>query len=149
MQLDPKNSFHARQVIECIIGPQAIPLHTVCVLLAVYGLFQPYKSQLINLLEIVVLSNFLFLLMLHSTQSIKDALFVFPILDSSDMGNLTTTDVCHDQLYSGVALFTWLLLPFYYLPLFGFLIVIVVMIFNYLRSVFHCVCIILNPTREV
>ncbi len=104
----------------------------MCILVAVYGLFQPYKSIAVNILEICVLSNFLLLLMLQSTQLIKDNYVVFPLPDAITEFNLTTT-AC--QLYSGISTLTWILLPFYYLPLLSLLVVLGVALINYLRSI--------------
>ncbi len=112
---------------------QAVPLLIVCILVAVYGLCQPYKSTAINVLEICVLSNFVLLLMLQSTQLIKDSYFVFPVPEATLQveSNHTLTDDC--QLYSGVATVSWILLPFYYLPLLGVVVTSAILLINYLR----------------
>ena len=72
------------------------------------------------------------ILMLQSTQLIKDNYVVFPLPDAITEFNLTTT-AC--QLYSGISTLTWILLPFYYLPLLGLLVVVGVALINYLRSI--------------
>ncbi len=110
---------------------QVIPLLIVCVLVALYGLLQPYKSTAVNVLEIYVLSNFLLLLMLQSTQLLKDSYFVFPVPEAAVMEVNQTMDNC--QLYSGIATISWILLPFYYLPLFSLVVITAGLLVNYLR----------------
>ncbi len=110
----------------------------MCILVAVCGLFQPYKSMAVNILEICVLSNFLLLLMLQSTQLIKDTYVVFPLPVATTESNLTTS-TC--QLYSGISTLAWIMFPFYYLPLLGLVVVIGVVLINYLRSVSTSLCV--------
>ena len=84
-------------------------------MVAVYGMVQPYKNTTANILEVIVLVNFLFLLMLQTTQQIVDDVFLFPTSNKINFSN-STVENCSNK-YSGVSYLTWLLLPFYYLPL--------------------------------
>ena len=110
---------------------QVTPILVTCILVAVYGLVQPYKSMWANILETMVLCNFFFLLILQSTlsQSIRDTFFVFP--PPTAPPNLTA-DGCSDE-YSGIATITWFLLPLYYLPLLVLAIVGVALVIYYIR----------------
>jgi len=100
----------------------------MCVLVALYGLVKPYKSTLANILEVVVLVNFLLLLMLLSTELIKDQLFLFPPITPMN----TTAEDCMDG-YSGITNLTWVLLTPYYLPLALLFIITVVFIIKCIR----------------
>ncbi|XP_064382704.1 uncharacterized protein LOC135331461 [Halichondria panicea] len=111
----------------------AVPLLIVCILVAVYirtvSALQVNRSQYTRDMRTLKLSPAI--LMLQSTQLIKDNYVVFPLPDAITEFNLTTT-AC--QLYSGISTLTWILLPFYYLPLLGLLVVIGVVLINYLRT---------------
>jgi len=100
----------------------------MCMLVALYGLVNPYKSILANILEVVVLVIFLLLLMLLSTEVIKDRLFLFPPMKLMNK----TVEGCVDG-YSGITNLTWLLLTPYYLPLALLVIIVVAFIIDYIR----------------
>ena len=108
---------------------QVTPILVTCILVAVYGLVQPFKSTWANILETMVLCNLLFMLILQSTQSIRDTFFVFP--PPTAPPNLTA-DGCSDE-YSGIATITWFLLPLYYLPLFVLAILGAILVIYYIR----------------
>ena len=93
----------------------------MCILLALYGSIQPYKSLFANILEVVVQTNFILLLSLESTSFFKDT---FPSLGQrmqtgTSLGN--GTSLCSDEVDGHkVPPFTAILLPSYYFPLFLF-----------------------------
>ena len=84
------------------------------VLIALYGYAQPYRSTLANILELIFQTNFLILILLEGTSLIRDSLFTFPVTD-----NISSTR----DYESGTSPLTWLLLPFYYLPVVVFVLV--------------------------
>lgn len=86
------------------------------VMIALYGFVQPYRSKVANILELVFQTNFFVFILLENTPLIRDNLFTFPVEDP------TTTSV--DESYeSSISNLTWLLTPFYYLPLIVFVLV--------------------------
>ena len=93
----------------------------MCITLVVYGLIQPYKSKLTNVLELIVQINFIVLLALESTSFLKDTYNTFPPLpqmQASVQLNTTAADnnICKDAPV-GISDLSKILLPFYYLPL--------------------------------
>ena len=98
-----------------------VPLFIMCIMLVIYGLIQPYKSKLTNVLELVVQINFIVLLALESTSFLKDTYNTFPTLpqmQASAQLNTTAADdsTCKDAPI-GISDLSKILLPFYYLPL--------------------------------
>ena len=86
--------------------------------LIVYGYVLPYKSKVANGVEIVTQLNFLTLLVLEATPLFRETLFIFP----APTGKAGIADMksdgheCDDNATTTSSL-TWLLLPFYYVPL--------------------------------
>lgn len=77
---------------------------------ALYGYIQPFEELHVNILETVLSINTLILLLLRNTEDIEDT------LDTLE-GQLPRNEmVCQDKI-RGVTIFSWLLMPFYYLPL--------------------------------
>ena len=101
-----------------------VPLFIMCIMLAIYGLIQPYKSKLTNVLELVVQINLIVLLALESTSFLKDTYNTVPRLpqkQASAQLNTTVTAAddsspCKDAPV-GISDLSKILLPFYYLPL--------------------------------
>lgn len=96
-----------------------------------YSYILPYKSKAANAIEIIVQLNFLTLLVLEATPLFQDTLFVFPTpsKEESDRSGVE----CLDSPMSASHL-TWLLLPFYYLPVLGLMAAAVIYGVLYLRS---------------
>ena len=84
-----------------------------------YTYMLPYKSKVANALEIAVQLNFLTLLVLETAPLFQDTLFIFPAPSEQDLerGSQECLDSPKDA-----SLLTWLLLPFYYLPVLGFIV---------------------------
>ena len=113
---------------------QATPLLMMCIMLTIYALVLPYKSQTANLLELLVQINFIILLLLPSTQLIRETLFSFtPPSMNSSADTAFTNETCTDGL-SSIAPITWLLFPFYYLPLLGGVVVAGVYLVLFVRK---------------
>ena len=109
---------------------QAVPVLLLAVYTAVYGYVQPYKRQVTNIIETAVNLNFLLLLLLNATSYFHDDLFTFPSLSQS-----SSEDGCLGSI-SGIAVVSWILMPFYYLPLVTLCIIAAVFGVLYLR---YCV----------
>ena len=95
----------------------------------VYGFAQPYKSLIANILEMGVQVNFLLLLLIEATSGIRDLYFTFPPLLQS---NTRFDPECVDSPI-GIAPITWILMPFYYLPLLVFVVVACIHLAVYIR----------------
>ena len=101
-----------------------VPLFIMCIMLAIYGFIQPYKSKLTNVLELVVQINVIVLLALESTNFLKETYNTVPPLSqmqASAQLNTTATvaddsSPCKDAPI-GISDLSKILLPFYYLPL--------------------------------
>ena len=118
---------------------KASPTLVLAIIITVYGFVQPYKSQTANFLEIGVQVNFLVLLLIEATSNIRELYFTFPPLLQS---NVTSEPECVDSL-TGIAPITWILMPFYYLPLLVLTVVACVYLVLYIRytsvaSLFSC-----------
>ena len=83
----------------------------------IYTYVLPYKSKVANTLEIAVQLNFLTLLVLETTPLFQDTLFIFTAPSEQDLER--NSQECVDSP-KDTSLLTWLLLPFYYLPVLGF-----------------------------
>lgn len=102
----------------------------MCIILVTYGFIQPYKSQLSNILEMVVQANFVVLLVLESTTSLKDAYGAYQSTAMATAVGPNATNVCIDGI-PGVSAFTTILLPFYYAPLLLFVLLATVKLVLY------------------
>ena len=80
----------------------------------VYSYAQPYRSRLANYLETAINLNFLLLLLINATSFFTDEFFIF---SSHDTGAVKDSDHCSGL--DGIAVVSWILMPFYYLPLLG------------------------------
>ena len=87
---------------------------------AVYAYVLPYKEMLVNIIELFFQLCFLVFLLLRSTWSIVGDYLVFP---SHQAVASFEADDCSNK--TGMALLTWLLFPFAYLP-----IVVITIIFS-------------------
>ena len=108
---------------------KASPTLVLAIIITVYGFVQPYKSRTANLLEMGVQVNFLLLLLIEATSNIRELYFTFPPLLQS---NVTSEPECVDSP-TGIAPITWILMPFYYLPLLVFTLVAGVTFVLYIR----------------
>ena len=88
----------------------------VAVYTTVYSYIQPYRYRLANFLEIAVNLSFLLLLLISSTSFFRDDFFVFPSLSevSAAAGGGGGGSYCGSV--RGIAVVSWILMPFYYLP---------------------------------
>lgn len=84
--------------------------------IVIYSYVLPYKSNVANIIEIVVQLNFLTLLVLETTPLFQETLYVFstPTYNESERSRVECVNSP-----TGTSLKTWLLLPFYYLPVLG------------------------------
>ena len=85
----------------------------MCIILVVYGISQPYKSQIANILELVVQLNFIVVLVLDSTAFLKDEYSVFAVPETRENATLNL----FDGKITKISTVAKILLPFYYLPL--------------------------------
>ena len=85
----------------------------LAITITVYGFLQPYRGLFANAIEIFLQIDFLLLLMLRITPIIQDQYLVFP---SPPPSSSVDGDHCFDSI-AGVAKITWVLTPFYYVPL--------------------------------
>ena len=115
--LPRKNFYVFISTIDHPIYAQVPSLLVMCIVFCIYGLVQPYKSRVTNIIEMLIQVTFIILLTLESTSFLRDIYNVFP-LPQVRVGNgaNVTMDVCTDGR-SGVSVITSILLPFYYLPL--------------------------------
>ena len=117
---------------------KASPTLVLAIIITVYGFVQPYKSQTANLLEMGVQVNFLLLLLIEATSNIRELYFTFPPLlqsNATSESNVTSEPECVDTL-TGIAPITWILMPFYYLPLLVFAVVACVYLALYIRYIY-------------
>ena len=99
----------------CSLLLQVYLLLFLCVVLVLYGYLQPYKKHLANTLEIIVELNFLFLLLLVSSQ-VLEQYYTIPSPTPSILEPHNSSE-CTGGSSLAVAPVTWILTPFYYLPL--------------------------------
>lgn len=92
----------------------------------VYGYVQPYKSGLTNMIEVAVNINFLVLLILNTTAFFSDEYLTFPFLSPS------ANDTCSDSVHS-MATVSWILMPFYYLPLVVLCVMLIAAVIIYVK----------------
>ena len=97
--------------------------------IAVYGFLQPYKSRWANAMEILLQIDFLLLLMLRTTPIIQDQYLKFPSPPPSPGAD---GDRCYSGV-TGVAKISWILTPFYYIPLLVLAVTAVVYCLLYIR----------------
>lgn len=105
---------------------QVVPLLLLTIYTAVYGYVQPYQSKLTNLIEAAVNINFLVLLILNATAFFRDDYLTFPNLSHS------ANDTCSDSVH-GIATVSWILMPFYYLPLGALCVILLAALLAYIR----------------
>ena len=108
---------------------QVVRVFLVGIYTTVYSYTQPYRSRLANYVEIAVNLNFLFLLLINATSFFNDDFFIFSTLS----GNSTAVVDSHCSSVSGIAVVSWILMPFYYLPILGGFIIAVVLTILYIR----------------
>ena len=93
----------------------------MCIILVIYGLIQPYKSNLTNVLELIIQVNFIILLALESTSFLRDTFNTFPPLPQMQANAQLNTTAAGDSPCKdapiGISDLSKILLPFYYLPL--------------------------------
>ena len=82
----------------------------VMVLVFIYGYFKPYKSHLINYLEVSVLVMFLLLLVLRANHFLQD------MLENTMKANETSVPSCSGEMHDAVTTFALVLSVVYYLP---------------------------------
>ena len=82
-------------------------------MLVLYGYIQPYKFPVANALEVIVQLDFLFLLLLISSQ-VLERFYALPPIQLGEGGAGGNSTCGHKK---GVAKVVWFLTPFYYFPL--------------------------------
>lgn len=95
---------------------QVYGMLVLVVMIVVYSYVLPYRSKVANAVEIGVQLNFLTLLVLESTDLFQEALYFFRAPTDEDVERSRVE--CVDSPM-GTSSKTWLLLPFYYLPVLG------------------------------
>ena len=93
---------------------KAVRVLIVAVYTTVYAYVLPYRSRLANYLEMVINLNFLLLLLISSTSFFSDDFFFFPSL--TDIVTQSTDGEGYCGSVAGIAVVSWVLMPFYYLP---------------------------------
>ena len=91
---------------------QVAILLLLCIFMALYGFYQPYKYCVVNVLEIVVEFNFLVILLLVSSK-VMEPFYKLHLVKSAQL----TSDSCSAVQRNGIAVATWILLPLYYFPI--------------------------------
>ena len=105
-----------------------------------YGLVQPYKSSIVNFLEIGLQINFLLLLLLQQTETIQDDYFTFPTRSvvnesfSLSVNESLQEHSCPSEVQS-TAKIVWILMPFYYFPVLVLIFVAIVFLVLFIRYV--------------
>ena len=99
----------------------------------VYSYIQPYRSRLANHLELATNLNFLLLLIISATSFFTDDFFYFPSL--TDVTE-STDGAAHCGSVEGIAVVSWILMPFYYLPVLMALITTAVLASLYVRYIY-------------
>ena len=89
--------------------------------IVIYSYVLPYKSKVANTIEIIVQLNFLTLLVLEATPLFQETLYVFSAPTDEELERSRVKCVNSPADTSSK---TWLLLPFYYLPLLGLISVV-------------------------
>ena len=87
------------------------------ILIALYGYLRPYSWRASNILEVVVLTDFLIMLLIRSDPAIVEPSSVFP---SSNVSSFAEFNSCHADQEADHAIVTTLtkiLTAFYYAPL--------------------------------
>ena len=110
---------------------QIPPLVVLCTTLVLYGLIQPYKSQVANVVELIVQANFFILLALESISFLSSALSPSQTVQRADT-SLNETDICTDET-TGTSLFTTIQLIVFYIPLLLFIVVALFKLIVYIR----------------
>lgn len=87
----------------------------LCILVALYGFFQPYKCHVVNTLEIMVQFNFMVVLLLVSSGIMEPLYRLHPMKDVKEV--TTDTDSCGTVQKNSVSIASWILVPLYYFPL--------------------------------
>ena len=110
---------------------QAIRVLIVAAYTTVYSYIQPYRSRLANHLEVATNLNFLLLLLISATSFFTDDFFYFPSL--TDVTESSTDGDTYCGSVGGIAVVSWILMPFYYLPVLVALITTAVLASLYVR----------------
>lgn len=117
--INQRLQYNSTHMIALTFGYPFLQVYGMLILvisIIVYTYVLPYKSKVANILEIVVQLNFLTLLVLETTPLFQETLFVFPATTEQDLER--SSRECVDSP-KNTSLLTWLLLPFYYLPVLG------------------------------
>ena len=104
----------------------------MCIMLAVYGICQPYKSRATNKMEIVLQVNFIFLLTLQSSGYLRDVHNV----PEDELNTLNEVAAGFDGNITRISSLAKILLPFYYfyyLPLLFFILTAMIYLVVYIR----------------
>ena len=97
------------------------------ILIVLYGYLRPYSKRSSNVLDVVVLVNFLIMLLVFNDPAIVERFSLFPL--SSNVSSLAEFSNCHDDQEMGPIVVTALakiLTTFYYFPLLLFILTILV-----------------------
>ena len=108
---------------------QVVRVFVVAIYTTVYSYTQPYQSRLANYVETAVNLNFLFLLLINATSFFNDDFFIFSTLTGNSMGGGDS----HCSSVSSIAVVSWILMPFYYLPILGGCIIAIVLTILFIR----------------
>lgn len=108
---------------------QIPPLVVVCLMLVLYGLIQPYKSAVANIVELVIQANFFILLALESVSFLSSVLSPSQAVQPEAGTNLSEDE----NIYTGISPFTTIQLIVFYSPLLIFAIVVIFKLVSYIR----------------
>jgi hypothetical protein len=111
-------------------GNQVVPVLLLALSTTLYIYVQPYRLKITNLIESAINVNFLLLLILNTTAFFREDYLTFPAPPEVQSSNATYS--CTHSV-SGVATVSWILMPFYYLPLPILCVVLGLELFLYVR----------------
>ena len=88
----------------------------IFLLIVVYGYFQPFQVTAVNIIEVALSVDTVILLLLRRTKTIEDVLGMSSGVQTQSIARNDSDTDCVDEVGS-ITDYTWLLFPFYYLPL--------------------------------
>lgn len=115
-------------LIVTLPGNEEASVLLVALYTTVYIYVQPYKSKLTNMIESGINLNFLVLLILNTTAYFREDYLIFP----APVQSVNSSNSCSDSV-NGIATVSWILMPFFYLPLLVFCVTILIILLAYAR----------------
>jgi hypothetical protein len=101
-------------------------------MLVLYGLIQPYKSSVANIVELVIQANIFIFIALEPVSFLNSTLSPSQPAQKAGTNEMNETDVCEDET-AGISLFTTIRLVVFYTPLLIFALVGIFQLVIYIR----------------